>query len=472
MPWTRTLLVAVTVFGWTAVPASGDLDNSFGSSGHVLVAFDIGGSNDDRGQALLVQNDGKLVVGGEATKEVEGEDDGDFAVARLHPDGSLDTSFGSGGRQTVSFDLGGTSDRLTAMALYPGERVLLAGVARDSATVGGAGAWAIARLTPSGALDTTFDIDGRRHFSLVPTSPDTGAALVEIAVQADGKIVLCGYTVTSQTESSVSVVRLNADGTFDTSFADQGIAQLHPFEGDPSLALGTAVAALPDGRILVGGFVNTDPDMGAVNEDMFVLQLDSDGNLDPAFGNGGVRTVAFDQGGDNRDRALDLAVDHQGSIVLAGEAATTSTGTDMAVARVMPDGSMDAGFGSSGRVMIGFDVGSASDDKANATVIDQADRIYLAGRVITDSSHDVGIVRLTVDGLADVDFGEFGKVHFSLDHDPPTYVNEVGRALVLDDRERPVIAGFSEVGPVSGYDMLVLRLTSDLLFRDRFEASP
>lgn len=453
------------------VAATGEPDTSFGAGGLALIAFDIDGPQYDPGLALLIQDDGRLVVGGVARTGATGETNEDFAAARLMPDGSLDSSFGNGGRRTVAFDLGGFSDYLSAMAAYPGDRILLAGTAYDVDGIGSAGAWAIARLTGNGTLDTSFDLDGRRHFTVVPTTQDSGSLLTDLAVQPDGKILLCGYSFESGVVEIV-VARLDPDGSFDTGFADGGIGRFDPVAGDPAIALPSAIALRPDGRIVIGGSVNTDTSEGVLNYDMFVQQLNADGTIDTTFANGGVQTIAFDQGGSNLDSLTDLVIDAGGRLIAGGVAATASSGNDMAAARLLPDGTPDPAFGSSGRVLVGFDLGGDLDDRANALAVDASNRIVLAGKADAAGSLDIAILRLTEAGLPDAEFATAGKFVLAIDNDPPEFDDESAEAVALDDRGRVVAAGWTYLGPDSNYDMMVLRLTGELLFRDRFEASP
>ncbi|MCS7219254.1 MAG: hypothetical protein NZ846_09850 [Thermus sp.] len=98
---------------------NGTLDDGFGSGGHVFIPV---GTGDDIAQALVQQPDGRLVVAGH-TQTSTGPD---FALVRCNPDGSLDTSFGTGGKVTTSPGPGG-DDLAFALLLQPDGRLVVAG---------------------------------------------------------------------------------------------------------------------------------------------------------------------------------------------------------------------------------------------------------------------------------------------------------------------------------------------------------
>lgn len=470
----KHLLLLLPFASAVAFAGAGDPDASFSGDGKLQIPFDLStdGTHYDQARTLLLQDDGKIVVGGTAEKQVDGSGNRDFAIARVNPDGSLDSSFNGTGRVTIAFDLGGFTDRITGMAHYPGDRIVVAGLAADLDGTGGVGAWAVARLSSNGSLDTSFDLDGKTHFNIVPTTTTDGAALLDVAVQDDGKLLLAGYAITGGTTARPTVARLNADGSMDTSFDGDGIVQFDPAIGEPLLAFARNIAPLEDGKILVSGTTNTATGGDPLDLDMFATRLDASGAIDTSFGSGGTQVVSFNQGGDNGDSARDQAIDSQGRIILGG-AVETATSVDMAVARLLSDGTPDADFGSSGRAAIGFDVGGNLDDDVFGVTVDASDGIYLAGAVDTANGADVGVLRVTTAGQPDPRFGAAGKVVVAIDNAAPPSDTDSGEAIEIDRQGRVVVAGFAELGSPSGnYDMLVLRLIGDQLFSDRFEALP
>ena len=170
-----------------AAAAPGDLDPTFGSGGKVTT--DVGGS--DGAQAVAIQGDGKVVAAG--LGNFAGPGTGDFALARYNPDGSLDTSFGSGGKVTTDF---GGFDAASAVAIQPDGKIIAAGRS-------GSGDFALARYNPDGSLDSSFGSGGK-----VTTDFGGFDSAFGVALQADGKIVAAGFQATStQRGTDIAVAR-------------------------------------------------------------------------------------------------------------------------------------------------------------------------------------------------------------------------------------------------------------------------
>ena len=201
----------------------GDLDTTFGSGGKKTVNF--GGI--DAAQAVLVQPNGRVVAAG------GGGPASSFCVVRLRSaNGTLDPTFGSGGKRVVDF---GTDDEsVYGAALQPDGKIVLAGDSRLQP--------AVVRLKANGTLDTSFDGDGSKLFSWGAIGRVTA-----VVVAPNGKILLGGFS--GPEGGNIQVARLNANGAFDTTFGTAGIAAVD-FGGTE---FGEAIARQADGRILVVG---------------------------------------------------------------------------------------------------------------------------------------------------------------------------------------------------------------------------
>lgn len=232
-------LIALTLWAstGTAAAAPGDLDGSFGEGGKALADF---GDAYNSGAAVALQPDGKIVVAGSTSK---GAGYADFAVARLQPNGSLDSSFGVGGR--VVLDITGGEDICRAVALQPDGKIVVAG-----SSPGASGSdFSIARLLPNGSLDTYFG-NGGKSIADFKNGDDAGIA---VGLQADTKIVVAGVSSGGSGASggpNFAVARLQPNGYFDTPFGDGGTSLADFSDGGD---IGRAVALDPDGRIVVGG---------------------------------------------------------------------------------------------------------------------------------------------------------------------------------------------------------------------------
>ena len=99
--------------------AAGDLDTTFNGVGYVLTQIDV--SNSDYGWAMAIQPDQKIVVAGECL--VQG--DTDFCLTRYLPNGSLDTTFGTNGIRTAT--VGSVNDRGRAMVIQADGKIIVGG---------------------------------------------------------------------------------------------------------------------------------------------------------------------------------------------------------------------------------------------------------------------------------------------------------------------------------------------------------
>ena len=183
-----TLAVLAGVSGQVLMGAAhGVLDTTFSSDGKTTVDF----GDDDRARAVVVQPDGKVIVVGT-------NDDGlaNFAVARFNPDGSLDTSFSTDGKTTVTF---GASDFAQAVALQTDGKIVVAGYTN----AGGDNDFAVARLNADGTQDTTFSGDG--EFTIDFGNDDQATS---VAIQDDGNIIVAGFTDNGSADFAVARVTI------------------------------------------------------------------------------------------------------------------------------------------------------------------------------------------------------------------------------------------------------------------------
>ena len=243
--------------------------------------------------------------------------------------GSFDPGFG-GGEVTGS--------GITALASQPDGKIVAAGY--------GTSGMLLARYLPDGTLDPSFGDDG----SVQTAVPDL-SSVAAVALQPDGKIVVAGTAEPIETGEFVFLLaRFNANGSLDGSFGTDGMTTTdvpvtaHPQESAGALA--DALALLPDGRILVGGWAFQDPN-GQVAA---LVRYEPDGSLDTTFGDGGAaesEPAAFPYTG-----IEGLAVQSDGSVVASGFAnggeecpGTCNTPTHaIAVWRFEPDGAPDTMF--------------------------------------------------------------------------------------------------------------------------------
>lgn len=371
---------------------AGSLDGSFGSGGKITTDFSGG---PDAALSVILQTDGKIVVAGYARVGTGY----DFALARHNANGSLDTSFGTGGKVTTDF---GGRDFGLAMALQSDGKIVVVGysctpppLVVNASCTDSSYKFALARYDANGSLDASFGTLGKVTTDL----PGTKEQVLAVVLQPwDGAIVVAGY-VFNGSNYDFALARYNSTGTLDASFGSAGIITTD-FASRDDQAIGLALQT--DGRIVVSGSTSS----GGGYRDFALARYNGNGTLDTSFGNGGKVTTDFG-GGD--DAAPSVAVQTDGQIVAAGFAYTASS--DFALARYNGwDGSLDASFGNGGKVTTDF---KSRDDRARGLALQSDGKIVAVGGATVLGgfpSYDFALARYNSNGTLDSSFGRFGRV--------------------------------------------------------------
>ena len=371
--------------------------NTFGSNDVTLVRLNSNGSfdgtfnggqaqivsrtGDDRGLAVALQSDGKIVVTGYTN--IFGTND--ILVMRFNADGSLDTTFNFsnlGGRPSGGVQIINRSgdERAKAVAIQSDGKIIVTG----TSTVFGSNDVLVLRLNANGSLDPTFNNGGSQIVSR--TGDDRACA---VALQGDGKIVVAGYT-NALGSNDVQVLRFNVNGGLDTTFNTSilggrvsGGIQVISQSGDDQVQAATLQA---DGKILIAGQTNR---FG--NYDIQVVRLNANGSVDLTFNpigtplpTGGI--VVVRQNGNDQGQAIALQAD--GKVVVGGH--TDRFGlNDFLVMRLNSNGVLDITFDGDGISI----VGPSGENRANALAV-QADRkIVVVGHTDTFDVNDIEVMR-------------------------------------------------------------------------------
>jgi len=288
-----------------------------------------------------------------------------LALARYHADGRADTSFGEDGIAVVSGSPTVATLPNVRTTVQPDGKIVVATVFQLASQEQ---RWAMSRLTAAGQLDPTFSGDGKLQISF-PDAP-RGLHLAAVLVRADGTILVVG----SQ-GSRLCAARYRLNGSLDLSFGVDG-KLVTGLPGDRATVLSAALDAV--GNVVVVG-LTTMPDSGA---DMLIGRLHPDGTPDEDFGLAGFVIEDFGIRADVGSRTVVQADDR---ILVAGTADVSSTGSEPALLRLLPDGSLDPSFGVDGRVRLSL---GKEPDRAQVTALGllPGGRIAVAGSYqITDS---------------------------------------------------------------------------------------
>jgi len=373
------------------VPLAGDLDPTFGSGGTVSQS-PVGGIN-----AIAVQPDGKMVVVGES------------ALARYLPDGSLDSSFGNGGYVATGF-------AAHVLALQPDGKIVVAGSSGPvSDTV--LSEFTLARYDPNGSLDTTFGTGGITNTVVPEPTHYCGswcgwnAGAGALAILPGGDILAAGTVWGGPDPAPPDVPGMSAffalaryapDGSLDPTFGDAGIVQT-VVERDGGLAATLrGIALQPDEKIVATGSAFYGGH-GIDDETMALARYEPDGSLDPSFGTAGVATTDL-----RRLYGGGPPVLQRGKVLVAGwilRNTTTGWTTFPVLARFTTGGGLDSTFGQHGFAEIG-----AHTKGTPTAMLAQND-----GKILVADSYPQGrstLARLLPNGRLDTSFGRGGLVPF------------------------------------------------------------
>ncbi len=434
---------ASSAVSWTAIVNWGD-----GSAVEVIHPAGPGslGSGDHS-----FANYGNHTVTVSLTNNLGNNDSGTFRilvtqVPGLVPPGSLDISFGTDGKVVTNFD--NRSVAGSDVAIDAQGRIVVVGrhVIDDNQ-----GSFYLARYLANGSLDTSFGSGGQ---VITPWGPARAGA-EGVAIQADGKIVVVGYTTSNHSFASYAfaVARYNEDGTLDTNFGSGG--QVTTDFAFNTYEYASDVALDSQNRIVVAGITSRG---GAASFDFAAARYNSDGTLDSTFGGDGTVSTPFDGGGDHLANAV--AIGAGDKVILAGSSGT-SFNASFAIARFNEDGSLDISFDNDGRVKTNVG-GYASELQAIA--IDTEGKIVVGGIVADNKWGNLGpgsnlIYQESVLRREAViaRYNEDGSLDSTLDGDGSAVLDLGGlhddiRDLVIDSSGRIIIGGF-DLGFSGYYDL-------------------
>jgi uncharacterized delta-60 repeat protein len=347
--------------------------------------------------SVVEQADGKLVLAGNINTP---QGRRDFGLIRLNSDGSLDTTFNGSGKLTVGIEtVGNATDEARSVFQQADGKLVVAGFS-DTAG-GGTRKFSLIRVNTDGTLDTTFSGDGKVLLAEGSSGNEQAFSVIQ---QADGKLVAVGLSGTD-----FLAYRLNADGSLDTSFGNAGKV-LAPV--GPAQDFAFEVVQQADGKLVIGGH-SASPNSRL---DFSAVRLNTDGSLDTTFGTGG--KVLHDLGS-SQNRAYALLLQPDGKLVLAGEVGRPASGVfDVGLIRLNTDGSLDTSFGG----------------RAFSTLADTASYTEGAAPVVLDSSVQVVDAELAAlnNGLGDYSRAVLNvALEGGLGNDNLLFINPTGASFTV-----------------------------------------
>lgn len=293
------------------------------------------------------------------------------------------------------------------------------------------------------SLDATFNGNGKVITPLLtPRFQGDNAA----AIQTDGKLLVTGIIV-GLSSDDFAVVRLNTNGSVDSTFDDDGLVSTdidsNSYDGSNAIAIQT------DGKIVVVGYR-----LNGSGYDFVVVRYHSNGSLDSTFGGDGI--VTTDVGGAG-DEGVSVALQSDGKIVVAGYR-IASADYDFAVVRYNTDGTLDNSFDSDG--ILTSDLNSGSDDFVAKVLVQSDGKILLAGT--SGGGGDFAVVRYNSNGSLDLSFSTDGKVITDLGGD------EYGRNMAIQGDGKIVVVGSTSDGSTN-IDFALARYNSNGTLDNSFD---
>ncbi|MEH1772880.1 DUF4347 domain-containing protein [Nostoc sp.] len=335
----------------------GSLDTSFGNVGKVNTSI---GSGTEDGYSVVLQSDGKIVVAGYIWGDSTQPNQPDFALARYNADGSLDNSFGNGGKIISNFG----EDFGHKVLVQADGKIILAGYIGN-----GNADYVLVRYNTNGSLDTSFGNAGKVN----------GTKGYAVAIQSDGKIIV-GGTATNGSDIDFALTRYNNDGSLDTSFGNSG--RVLAAIGSSGEEIHT-IAIQSDGKIVVAGRVWKYVNGSSYNQDdLAIARFNTDGTIDANFGNGG--KVITPLSASTSDRANSLSIQPNGKIVVGGyiDSGTSSLNRTTVLLAYNPDGTLDSSFGTGGQVITSI---KSQYDETDVVATQSDGKIVVVGSVNNSS---------------------------------------------------------------------------------------
>ena len=376
----RSFYQGIVALGVARYDSEGATDPGFGSGGFVRTEIGTASAYTERGAAIAVDPDGKIVVASKARNGVTW----DISLVRYNSDGSLDSTFGTGG--ILLTDLGTAEHEYPkSIVLQADGRIVVAGHTGSDLL--------LLRYTATGTLDSTFAGDGSLRVAAglksnwIPEEPDP-----QLALQSDGRI-LVAFQTTAET-NNVEVRRYDTTGIPDLTFDGDGIAT----------ATVPATYALVHVRMALQG----DDKVVVASQQGDFWRFSTDGSLDLSFGGGdGMVSIPefYSVGG--------LLLRDDGKIVALAETnpGVFTVPAVLNLARLNPDGSLDAGFGDAG--ITDLEVARWSHLNVYGVALQTDGKILVSGRITSQAPAGV-VLRIDEDGSFDSAFGDAGILRETL----------------------------------------------------------
>ena len=396
----------------------GSLDVTFGTGGKVVTSVNSGA---DKAFGVALQSDGKILVAGVTTSSTTGKD---FVLLRYNENGTLDSEFGTNGIITTDVQLG-SDDEAHSIVLQNDGKIVLAGWSDDGNQKKGA----VVRYNANGTIDTDFGTNGKTLLSFEGTQ-DSEIKVVKIHALT-GNILVGGSTAVSTTKAKPVVARLTPTGVLDTGFNTTGIRLLWISSLDSQYLMTVEdLVVQPNGKVSCVGWRDF-PTM-AFSNDMWACRINTNGTMDTAFSTDGVNT--YNGGFNGNDRAFSLHLKDDSSMVIAGSGDNSSQSYAFVLFEVGTNG---VAGGTSTQLAINFN--GLHRSFPYKLLVDSNGRYVMTGSTGTTNERSFALSRATANYTIDNSFDTDGKVTTTFNNN---LLNEAFDA-VIQPNNRIVAVGYT-----------------------------
>jgi uncharacterized delta-60 repeat protein len=360
----------------------GKLDPSFGNGGKTSFHFSDANANSEEGLKTVPLTNGKVMV-----LFTSG---GIMMAARLSDDGSIDRAYGKNGFSDSSpFPANKGEISADGKVLFKGTQFI-----QRSNNQGFYSVIALARINSDGIPDNTFGNNGvvvLNDFAELSTS--------QFGIQPDGKILIFGFYQSEQPpyNSFLFTIRLNPDGSFDSTFGDNGKVFTSFDNYGHMIPVIASILFTGQNKVIAIGsnyydYLTT------------IIKFNPDGSPDNSFGSGGILQVDFNLANSMTSHVVSAALQPDGDIILGGSVYSGGYNGDLFLARLHPDGSIDDSFNQNGYLIQDF---GTTSDMVKSILVSQEGKITVSGGPLIAA-------RYLPTGTPDLSFGDLGKVSFTI----------------------------------------------------------
>ncbi|MBP5984078.1 MAG: T9SS type A sorting domain-containing protein [Fluviicola sp.] len=363
---------------------AGSLDPSFGIGGKVVTSI---GTGIDKAYGVAIQSDGKIVVAGYSTNSLT---DKDFTVCRYLSNGNLDSLFGTNGMVTTDLQLG-SADIAFGLAIQSDNKIVLAGSSDDGSNKNGA----LIRYLSTGVVDSTFGTNGIVITDFENNQQDEIKAIK--INQLTGHIIVGGSSIISSSIGKPVIARYLQNGQLDVSFNSTGIKTLWIAVNDQNRIFSVEdLVVLPNGKITTTGWrknVST-----SISSEYWACRVLSNGNMDNSFSADGV--ISYSDG-TGSSYGYGLLLNANQDLIIAGTRSYNGIYTYKYL-KINQDGTIP-GTSVSYAIAGGIEI-------AHAIAENTAGQYILAGSMGSTTTSNFGLIRIAASSALDVNFGTNGVV--------------------------------------------------------------